>query len=61
MNPGTYTPGNGEEQPGTLVDTVKAGLKRLANTGDETSNTAAVGFGALIAGIALAVRRRQQK
>ena len=60
MSPGTYTPGNGEEQPGTLVDAVKAGLKRLANTGDETSNTVA-GFGALIAGIAVAVRRRQEK
>lgn len=60
MNPGTYAPENAEGQPGTPVDTVKAGLKRLANTGDETSNTAA-GFGALIAGIALAVRGRQQK
>lgn len=60
MNPGTYDPENAEGQPGNLVDTVKARLKHLANTGDETSNTAA-GFGALIAGIALAVRGRQQK
>ena len=36
-------------------------VKRLANTGSETSNSAAAGFGALIAGIALAVRRRQKK
>ena len=45
------------------VETVapKAEVKRLANTGSETSNSAAVGFGALIAGIALAVRRRQKK
>lgn len=60
MNSGTYDPENAEGKPGNLVDTVKARFKRLANTGDETSNTAA-GFGALIAGIALAVRRRQQK
>ena len=38
----------------------KAEVKRLANTGSETSNSAAAGFGALIAGIALAVRRRQK-
>ena len=45
------------------VETVapKAEVKRLANTGSETSNSAAVGFGALIAGIALAVRRRQKE
>ena len=40
---------------------VKAPVKRLANTGSETSNSAAAGFGALIAGIALAVRRRQKE
>ena len=40
---------------------VKASVKRLANTGSETSNSAATGFGALIAGIALAVRRRQKE
>ena len=38
----------------------KAEVKRLANTGSETSNSAAAGFGALIAGIALVVRRRQK-
>ena len=45
------------------VETVtpKTEVKRLANTGSETSNSAAAGFGALIAGIALAVRRRQKK
>ena len=36
-------------------------VKRLANTGSETSNAAALGFGALIAGIALAVRKRQNE
>lgn len=61
MNQETYALENAEGQPGKPVDTVKAGLKRLANTGDETSNTATAGFGALIAGIAVAVRRRQQK
>ena len=40
---------------------VKAPVRRLANTGSETSNSAAAGFGALIAGIALAVRRRQKE
>ena len=40
---------------------VETEVKRLANTGSETSNSAAAGFGALIAGIALAVRRRQKK
>ena len=38
-----------------------AQVKRLANTGSETSNAAALGFGALIAGIALAVRKRQKE
>ena len=60
MNPGTYAPENAEGQPGNLVDTVKARLKHLANTGDETSNTAA-GFGALITGIVIAVRRFQKE
>ena len=41
--------------------TPKAQVKRLANTGNETTNTAAAGFGALLAGIAVAVRRRQKK
>ena len=40
---------------------VETEVKSLANTGSETSNSAAAGFGALIAGIALAVRRRQKK
>ena len=40
---------------------VTAQVKRLANTGSETSNAAALGFGALIAGIALAVRKRQKE
>ena len=43
------------------VDAVKSQFKRLANAGNETTNTAAAGFGALIAGIAVAVRRRQKK
>ena len=47
----------GERSP---VDVVKSQFKRLANTGNETTNTAAAGFGALIAGIAVAVRRRQK-
>lgn len=38
-----------------------AQVKRLANTGSETSNAAVLGFGALIAGIALAVRKRQKE
>ena len=43
------------------VGVVKSQVKRLANTGSETTNSVAVGFGALIAGIALAVRRRQKE
>ena len=45
------------------VETVapKAEVKRLANTGSETSNPSAAGFGALIAGIALAVRKRKKE
>lgn len=45
--------------PGKPVMTAQA--KRLANTGSETSNAAVLGFGALIAGIALAVRKRQKE
>ena len=45
--------------PGKPVMTAQA--KRLANTGSETSNAATLGFGALIAGIALAVRKRQNE
>ena len=40
---------------------VTAQMKHLANTGSETSNAAVLGFGALIAGIALAVRKRQNE
>ena len=41
--------------------TPKAQVKRLANTGSETSNTAAAGFGALLAGIAAAIRKRKKE
>ena len=47
------------EVPGKSVMTAQ--VKRLANTGSETSNAAVLGFGALIAGIALAVRKRQNE
>ena len=47
------------EAPGKPV--MMAQVKRLANTGSETSNAAVLGFGALIAGIALAVRKRQNE
>ena len=47
------------EVPGKPV--ASAQVKRLANTGGETSNAAVLGFGALIAGIALAVRKRQNE
>ena len=47
------------EVPGKPV--MMAQVKRLANTGSETSNAAVLGFGALIAGIALAVRKRQNE
>ena len=51
--------------PEKAVEPVKpvviAQVKRLANTGSETSNAAVLGFGALIAGIALAVRKRQKE
>ena len=35
--------------------------KRLANTGTTETNTGLAGFGALLAGIAVAVRKRQRK
>ena len=56
--PEPKTPGkeNVPGQPGTSVQ-----VKRLANTGSETNNMAAVGFAALVAGIALAVRKRQRE
>ena len=41
--------------------TSKAQVKRLANTGSETSNTAAAGFGVLLAGIAAAIRKRRKE
>ena len=41
--------------------TPKAQVKRLANTGSETSNTAAAGFGVLLAGIAATIRRRKKE
>ena len=47
------------EVPGKPVMTAQ--VKRLANTGSETSNETVLGFGALIAGIALAVRKRQNE
>ena len=43
------------------AETPKAQVKRLANTGSETNNTAAAGFGALLAGIAVAIRRRKKE
>ena len=57
MDPNSPAKPEGERSP---VDVVKSQFKRLANTGNETTNTAAAGFGALIAGIAVAVRRRQK-
>ena len=51
--------------PEKAVEPVKpvviAQVKRLDNTGSETSNAAVLGFGALIAGIALVVRKRQKE
>ena len=35
--------------------------KRLANTGESGVDTGLAGFGALLAGIAVAVRKRQRK
>ena len=58
MDPNSPAKPEGERRP---VDIVKSQFKRLANTGNETTNTAAAGFGALLAGIAVAVRRRQKK
>ena len=58
MDPNSPAKPEGERSP---VDVVKSQFKRLANTGNETTNTAAAGFGALIAGIAVVVRRRQKK
>ena len=58
MDPNSPAKPEGERSP---VDVVKSQFKRLANTGNETTNTATAGFGALLAGIAVAVRRRQKK
>ena len=58
MDPNSPAKPEGERSP---VDVVKSQFKRLANTGNESTNTAAAGFGALLAGIAVAVRRRQRK
>ena len=58
MDPKSPAKPEGERSP---VDVVKSQFKRLANTGNESTNTAAAGFGALLAGIAVAVRRRQKK
>ena len=58
MDPNAPANPAGERGP---VDVVKDEFKRLANTGSETTNSAAAGFGALIAGISLAIRRRQNK
>ena len=41
--------------------TPKAQVKRLANTGSETSNTVTAGFGVLLAGIAAAIRKRKKE
>ena len=56
--PEPKTPGK-ENVPGQSG--ASAQVKRLANTGSETNNMAAVGFAALVAGIALAVRKRQRE
>ena len=55
------TPKAPEKAVEPVKPVVTAQVKRLANTGSETSNAAVLGFGALIAGIALAVRKRQQE
>ena len=55
------TPKVPEKEIEPVKPVVTAQVKRLANTGSETSNAAALGFGALIAGIALAVRKRQKE
>ena len=61
----TPEPQPAPKAPEKVVEPVKpvvtAQVKRLANTGSETSNAATLGFGALIAGIALAVRKRQKE
>ena len=49
------------EVPSETTVQPKAQVKRLANTGSETTNTAAAGFGVLLAGIAAAVRKRKKE
>ncbi len=45
-----------------VMDSVeKVQPKRLANTGESGVDTGLAGFGALLAGIAVAVRKRQRK
>ena len=55
------TPKAPEKEVELVKPVAVAQVKRLANTGNETSNAAALGFGALIAGIALAVRKRKKE
>ena len=55
------TPKAPEKAVESVKPVVTTQVKRLANTGSETSNAAALGFGALITGIALAVRKRQKE
>lgn len=43
------------------VATPKAQVKRLVNTGSEINNIAEAGFGALLAGITVAIRRRRKE
>ncbi|WP_314991823.1 LPXTG cell wall anchor domain-containing protein, partial [uncultured Gemella sp.] len=49
------------EVPSETTVQPKAQVKRLANTGSETTNTAVAGFGVLLAGIAAAVRKRKKE
>ncbi|MEZ7743058.1 MucBP domain-containing protein [Gemella sp. 20925_1_85] len=58
MDPNAPAKPEGERSP---VGVVKSQFKRLANTGNETSNTAAAGFGVLLAGIAAAIRKRKKE
>ena len=58
MDPNSPAKPEGERSP---VDVVKSQFKRLANTGNESTNTAAAGFGALLAGIAAAIRKRKKE
>ena len=44
-----------------IAATPKAQVKRLANTGSETSNTVLAGFSVLLAGIAAAIRKRKKE